>query len=247
MEQKTAAELSTELNTDPSFVEATIGLDTGRLLKSTTHVYFIAPRMGGWEVIEQTTLSGLSKVERKANFMGDTFVFHTKSGRWVCKEVTENVDLRQWVLQKARPSNISSSQYKATSTSVSTSPAEQPSASRSNWEVSSTSVAPRATSQDDFFSKTESSTSSWLNQSSSDSFEVQEDLPEELQSVLDHVTTPPIQSVPPPVERNAEVDALLEKLASSTDEESTSGSSCGGTLVKLFIFIWIFGIFTDLC
>ena len=88
MDHKNAAELTAELNADPSFVEATIGLDTGRLLKSASHVYFIAPRMGGWEVVEQSVLSDVSRVEKKSNFMGDTFVLHTKSGRWMCKEVT---------------------------------------------------------------------------------------------------------------------------------------------------------------
>ena len=32
MDHKNAAELTAELNADPSFVEVTIGLDTGRLL-----------------------------------------------------------------------------------------------------------------------------------------------------------------------------------------------------------------------
>ena len=98
MDRKSVGELTSELSADASFVEAKIGLDTGRLLKSTTHVYFIAPRLGGWEVIEQSTLSDVSRTEKKSNFMGDTFVIHTKSGRWVCKEVTEDIDLRSWIL-----------------------------------------------------------------------------------------------------------------------------------------------------
>ena len=64
--------------------------------------------MGGWEVVEQTTLSDLSKVEKKSSFMGDTFVLHTKSGRWMCKEVTEDIDLRSWILQKAQVAHGSS-------------------------------------------------------------------------------------------------------------------------------------------
>ena len=64
MEQKTVAELCAELNVDPSFVEATIGLDTGRLLKneptyiSSRHEWVVG------KLLEQTTLSDLSKVEK---------------------------------------------------------------------------------------------------------------------------------------------------------------------------------------
>ena len=250
MEQKTAAELCVELNTDPSFVEATIGLDTGRLLKSTTHVYFIAPRMGGWEVIEQTALSELSKVEKKTNFIGETFVVHTKSGRWTCKDVTENVDLRQWVLQKARSGSIAASGLHQTSEASLPPASETVSTRRSEWSDSSSSIYEPVVPTDDFFANPASpiSRSNWSDAAASINMSTeQEDLNEELQSVFEHVTISPSQPEPRPVERNAEVDALLEKLASTTDEDGASGSSCGGNLVKLFIFIWIFGMFTDLC
>ena len=191
-----------------------------------------------------------SKVEKQSNFMGDTFVIHTKSGRWICKGVTENVDLRQWVLQKAR--NVSSTSSRSLQTDrVSSPPAsESASTTSTDWAASSYSSAKSEESKDDFFAKAESteSLSSWSESSQpTDVYTEKEDLNEELQSVFDHVNTSSTQSVKPPVERNAEVDALLEKLASSTDEESGSGAGCGGNLVKFIIFIWIFGIFSDLC
>lgn len=251
MEQKTADDLTAELNTDPSFVEATIGLDTGRLLKSTTHVYFIAPRMGGWEVVEESALSDVSKVEKKSNFIGDIFVIHTKSGRWMCKELPENVDLRHWITQKARTVQrqpIRSNQS-LESSSISSS-TNATSTGTSKWDSSSISQT-RTDPKDAFHSKpklavsesTMSSTSSWSDRSQQSDFSgEQEDLSGELQSILTQSTTSPT----PPVNRNQDVDALLEKM-SSTEEENASGFSCGGTLVKLFIFIWIFGMLTDLC
>ena len=250
MEQKTAAELTAELSTDPSFVEATIGLDTGRLLKSSTHVYFIAPRMGGWEVVEESALSDVSKVEKKSNFIGDTFVIHTKSGRWMCKQIPENVDLRHWIIQKARTvqSQPIRSNKSLESSSIS-SPTNATSTGTSEWDSSSTSQT-RTAPKDAFFSKPESavpestvsSTSKWSGQSQQSDFSGgQEDLSSELQSILTQSTTTPT----PPVNRNQDVDALLEKMAST--EEAESGSSCGGTFVKLFIFIWLFGMFADFC
>ena len=246
MEQQTAAELCAELKTDPSFVEATIGLDIGRLLKSTTHVYFIAPRMGGWEVVEQTLLSELSKVEKQSSFMGDAFVFHTKSGRWICKGVTENVDLRQWVLQKAR--GPSSGLYQSLTDSSSNTTKIQ-SDNLSEWESSSFSASAHQDATDDFFAKKKSSTSSQsslYNESTSfDRSKTQKDTPDALDSVFTQMTATSTESKSPPVSRNQEVDALLEKISSMEEE---SGSGCGGsTVVKLIIFIWIFGIFSDLC
>jgi hypothetical protein len=88
--------LATDLGADPSFVEVTIGLDKGRLLKSGTHIYFIAQRMGGWEVVEESLLSNVSQVNQTNNFMGEAMVIVTTSGRWTCKEITEGVDLRRW-------------------------------------------------------------------------------------------------------------------------------------------------------
>ena len=82
------------------FVEATL-VGYRETSEKCSHVYFIAPRMGGWEVVEQSVLSDVSRVE-KNHSMGDTFVMHTKSGRWMCKEVTEDIDLRSWILQKAK-------------------------------------------------------------------------------------------------------------------------------------------------
>ncbi len=246
MEQKTATELCAELKVDPSFVEATIGLDTGRLLKSTTHAYFIAPRMGSWEVVEQILLSDLSRVEKQSSFMGDTFVFHTKSGRWICKNVTENVDLRQWVLQKAR--GISSGRHQSPTTSSSNATKTQPD-THSEWGESSSSVSLHQEATEDFFARERSSTSSqsrsYTDSESSDRSKTQKDLPEELESVFNQMTENPIESTSPPVSRNQDVDALLEKM-SSTEEEDASG--CGGsTLVKFIFFIWIVSSFLDVC
>ena len=68
-----------------------------------------------------------------------------------------------------------------------------------------------------------------------------------LESVFNHLEGSPTQSVQntAPVSRNKEVDALLEKMSSTETTESSGG--CGGTVVKLFIFIWIFSLFSDLC
>ena len=105
-------------------------------------------------MIEETSLSELSKVEKKTNFIGDTFVFHTKSGRWVCKDVTEDVDLRRWVLQKARRS--------VTASGVRKHPKprhllrRKQSTGRSEWSETSSSFSPSAVATDDFFAKTES-------------------------------------------------------------------------------------------
>ena len=56
---------------------------------------------GGWEVVEQVFLSDVSRVEKEVSILWVILVLqYTKSGRWMCKEVTENVDLRSWILQK---------------------------------------------------------------------------------------------------------------------------------------------------
>lgn len=107
MNQKTLEELIADLKGFEPLAKATIGLDTGRMMKSATHLYFVAKRYGGWEVIEESLLSEVSKVEKKSNFLGDTYIFHTKSGRWTCKEVEDDIDLRQWMSRKgsvAKPS-----------------------------------------------------------------------------------------------------------------------------------------------
>ena len=103
--QKTLEDLTAELNGHEPLVIATMGLDTGRMMKSSTHLYFVAKRYGGWEVIEESPLSDVSKVEKKSNFLGDTYIFHTKSGRWTCKEVEDDIDLRQWMSRKGSVAN----------------------------------------------------------------------------------------------------------------------------------------------
>ena len=248
MDQKNASELTAELNADPSFVEATIGLDTGRLLKSATHIYFIAPRMGGWEVVEQSVLSDVSRVEKKSNFMGDTFVMHTKSGRWMCKEVSEHVDLRSWILQKAQVTRGVSTRH-SSSIANQTSDASVASEYRRQpeWESSTTSISRSETDSANFFpspSETADQSLDGFDDSNMSTFD-QEILHEELESVFNSITERPPQSLQKPKERIKEVDDLLEKIASGADDESESG--CGGAFVKLFIFIWIFGIFADFC
>ena len=241
MEQKTATELCAELKVDPSFVEATIGLDTGRLLKSATHVYFIASRMGGWEVVEQCLLSGVSRVEKKTNFMGNTFVMHTKSGRWMCKDVNENIDLRTWILQKAK--NIGSTSPKRSHSggdSLNHGSVEKESSMQSEW--ASTTVSRPETDSIDVVSSRKG-----LLDESLDGFGYSDvlnaDREKESASTFNQMTETPIESAPPLVSRNQDVDALLEKMSST--EESASGG--GSTVVKFVIFIWICSSFLDVC
>lgn len=103
--QKTLEDLTAELNGHEPLVIVVMGLDTGRMMKSSTHLYFMAKRYGGWEVIEESPLSDVSKVEKKSNFLGDIYIFHTKSGRWTCKEVEDDIDLRQWMSRKGSVAN----------------------------------------------------------------------------------------------------------------------------------------------
>ena len=253
MDHKNAVDLTAELNADPSFVEATIGLDTGRILKSATHIYFIAPRMGGWEVVEQSVLSDVSRVEKKSNFMGDTFVMHTKSGRWMCKEVSEHVDLRSWILQKAQITRGVSTRQSSNIPNQTTGASVASESSRqSEWESSTTSVSRPETDSANFFSSHEETADQSLDgfdNSDMSTFDQEAldhaPLSEELESVFNSITERPTQSVQQPRERIKEVDDLLEKIASGADDESESG--CGGGFVKLFIIIWIFGIFADFC
>jgi len=248
MDRKSVGELTSELSAEAYFVEAKIGLDTGRLLKSTTHVYFIAPRLGGWEVIEQSTLSDVSRTEKKSNFMGDTFVIHTKSGRWVCKEVTEDIDLRSWILQKARVTP-------RTSTSHFTNPVNQTSewsetkdyARKSEWEPSTTSGSRQETNPTNFFSTHEEYIEKSLEgfDDSDLSNDEQRNMPEKLEAVFNRHTDRPTQSLQKPRERLQEVDDLLEKITSGEDEKSESG--CGSALLKFFIFVWVFGFLADVC
>ena len=252
MKHKDAAELSAELGVDPSFVESKIGLDTGRLLKSATHVYFIAPRMGGWEVIEQSVLSDVSRVEKKSNFMGDVFILHTKSGRWICKEVTENIDLRSWILQKAQVNHGVSTRTSNTVVNETSEPSRASESGRqAEWE-SSTSVSIPETDPANFFSSYEETAERSLDgfdDSNLSTFDQdvheEETLSEELESVFNRMTERPSQSSTQPRERLQEVDDLLEKITSGEDDKSQPG--CGSAFVKLFIFIWIFGIFADFC
>ena len=253
MDQKDASELTAELNADPSFVEATIGLDNGRLLKSATHVYFIAPRMGGWEIVEQSVLSDVSRVEKKSNFMGDTFIMHTKSGRWMCKEVPEDIDLRSWILQKAKaPHGASVRTSSNISSQTSAESVVNESNSQPEWESSTGSVSRPETDSANFFSSQEETADqsldgfddSDMSTFDQDAFD-QVPLSEELESVFDSISERPAQSLQKPRERIKEVDDLLEKIASGEDDGNESG--CGGAFVKLFIFIWIFGIFADFC
>ena len=242
MDHKNAAELTAELNADPSFVDVTIGLDTGRLIKSATHTYFIAPRMGGWEVVEQSLLSDVSRVEKKSNFMGDTFVIHTKSGRWMCKEVTENVDLRTWILQKARVTRASKSSTKNTEVSSNRTTVKKESPQQSEWESSTASVSKSETDSANFFSVSADPLGDSLD-GFDDSVSDREILSEEIESNFISTTERPAQSVQP-TERLQQVDDLLQKIESSEDETQ---SGCGSGLVKFIIFVWVFNLLLEMC
>lgn len=236
MDHKTAQELSAELNVAKQFVTVTIGLDTGRLVKSSTHVYFIAPRMGGWEIIEESSLLDVAKVEKKTNFMGDTFILHTKSGRWTCKDIEDEMDVRKWFGQ-AGASSVSGTQRTVKLQD------NQPAQSTTPKKPRRTPTSPKRS--------TESSFGGSLTPSA---FE-EDNLPKlspDLQSIFNTLSNQPTTEntrAPTPVPDLVEetFDTSVKNSDLSELESADDGSSCVVTLLKWGFYIWIFSSFFDLC
>ena len=137
----------------------------------------------------------------------------------------------------ARPSNNS---VKQTSDSFDATESKR----QSEWESSATSVSRSETDVRTVVTPLEDPLNQGWGEDSNLSTSERETQSGELESVLNSMTERPAQSSQKQIERFQEVDALLEKIHSG-EEENESG--CGGNLVKFIIFIWIFGIFSDLC
>ncbi len=229
--------LARELGADPSFVETTIGLDRGRLLKSATHIYFIAERMGGWEVVEQTQFSDIARIERIQNFMGENTVVMTKNGRWTCKDVTEGIDLRRWVGTKALVNDQQARVVESVKKHL-----QSPTPSLSN-----------PTNDDTDSLLASLSTSESIESKEDDDFDDVDDI-DDVDDLLE-----PMQPSPPQrlsgnyssQEPNQEVNDLLAKLEAAkttteeTEEEPSKGG-CGALFWWLFI-LYVMGNAFDLC
>jgi len=217
--------LAADLGADPSFVEVTIGLDKGRLLKSSTHIYFIAQRMGGWEVVEHCLLSDVSQVNQTNNFMGEAIVIVTKSGRWSCKEITEGVDLRRWFGTKVS---------KATATTKAMETVKR--------RLDSTQPEFKAASND--WSKSQRSSSQENTSSASSTVPPKlDDIFSYVQSTIDSQTSTSSTSSSSQDSTKNEMDTFLADIQSDTDDADGTGRS----IVKWVIAIWIFGSFMDWC
>ena len=217
--------LATDLGADLSFVEVTIGLDKGRLLKSGTHVYFIAQRMGGWEVVEESLLSDVSQVNQTNNFMGEAMVIVTKSGRWSCKEITEGIDLRRWFGTKV--SNVT-----PTSKAVETVKRQLD----SKQSVGKTASNDRSKAQSSFFQDNTSPTSNTVSPKLDEIFSY-------VQSTIDSNTSTSSTTSSRQDSTQNDLDTFLADIES--DDETGSGT--GRSIVKWVIAIWIFSSFMDLC
>lgn len=218
--------LAADLGADPSFVEVTIGLDKGRLLKSSTHIYFIAQRMGGWEVVEHCLLSDVSQVNQTNNFMGEAMVIVTKSGRWNCKEITEGVDLRRWFGTKV-------SNATATTKAVET----------VKRRLDSTQPASN-TASNDWSTSQNSSPQKRTGSASSTGSPKLDEIFSYVQSTIDSNTSTSSTSSSSQNSTRDEMDTFLADIQSDTDED---GSGTGSSIVKWVIAIWIFGSFMDWC
>ncbi len=82
------------------YVLASIGLDSGRLVQTETHLYFIIERFGTWEIVEECSLENIERVEVVENFIGTSTVIYTGSSSWTCKDLPENIDLDTWLNSK---------------------------------------------------------------------------------------------------------------------------------------------------
>ena len=83
MRYENPEELASEMGTGVDFVSATIGLDDGVLSKNETKLCFFSQRMGGWEVIEEISISEINRIEVSESLLGSTTTVVTKSGRWI--------------------------------------------------------------------------------------------------------------------------------------------------------------------
>ena len=209
----TPEELAVEIGVSTNFIHVTIGLDKGCLAKDDTTLYFLGPRMGGWEVVESTPLKDVVRVEQKSNFMGDTTLIVCKSGRWQCKDVEEGKSVTQW-LSASTPVSMTPSEVSRSASTFEESPPPQHSEIEETWE--SDDIADTLTER-----------------------------PSEIIERFEPTPSPqPIVS-----SESQQSDLSVDDILTPTEDgsEEAEGSSCVGTLVKWFVYIWIFSYVMDFC
>jgi hypothetical protein len=209
----TPEELAAEIGVGTNFIHVTIGLDKGCLAKSDTTLYFLGPRMGGWEVVESSPLVDVTRVEQKSNFMGETTLIVCKSGRWQCKDVEEGLDIAQWLSYSVPVFTNPSTVSKSTST-FDESPPPQESEIEETWE-------------------------------SDDIVDVLKETPSEVLERFEPVTPPPSSNLSESTESELSGGDIF--VPTEDDSEEAHGSSCVTTLVKWFVYLWIFGFVMDFC
>lgn len=210
----TPEELAAEIGVSTDFVQVTIGLDKGCLAKDDTTLYFLGPRMGGWEVVESSPLADVTRVEQNSNFMGDTTLIVCKSGRWQCKDVEEGMDIPHWL-----SSSVPVSKTPSISRTVSTSEESPP-------------LPPQ-------HSKIEEE---W---GLGDVVDVLKDSPSEVLERFEPVTPPQSSNVSERTQSELSADDIFPP--TEDESEEAHGSSCVVTLVKWFVYLWIFGFVMDFC
>ena len=215
MTQFTSPEsLAESIGASTNFIHTTIGLDKGCLAKSESTLYFLGPRMGGWEIVEQTPIQDIIRVDITSNFMGETTLIVCKNGRWQCKQMTEGVTVQEWLsIQENLPSGPESDDE----------PEDLLTQSDTQKESSPNSIA---------------------STSISDKLEVTEEPPGQTLPELVTTTPTPLSS-PVSIDTNPSIhDDLSDTLVNGEEE---SGTSCIGTIVKWFVYIWLFGLLMDFC
>lgn len=212
----TPEELAAEIGVSTDFIHVTIGLDKGCLAKNETTLYFLGPRMGGWEVVESSPLVDVTRVEQKSNFMGETTLIVCKSGRWQCKDVEDGVDVAHWL---------------SSTVSVPFVPAS-PVSSRSSFDSTTTQLEQSQRSEIDETWESDDIVDA-LSESPSEIFEPSQ----------------PVQEMQSPIRSDeSQPELSVEDMLSSTQDASEeSGGGCVGTLVKWFIYLWIFSFVMDFC
>ena len=92
-------DLTQQLANNTDYVSVTLDLYDGRLVQYDGRLYFIAERFGGWEVIEQASLTDIERVETVENFMGIVTEIRGRGVRWQCKNLPEGTDLNAWLFR----------------------------------------------------------------------------------------------------------------------------------------------------
>ncbi len=217
MHYENPEDLAKELGASVDFVTATVGLDEGVLSRSSTHLYFLAQRMGGWEVVEETPISQVNRVDSVENFLGTTMVIVTQNGRWTCRDVLEDIDLSTWLGQSSGTSNIARDKA-IRSMKAKLESQKKTSENRKSDESKSTQID---------FEELEKAKPMDITR------------PQPLKSESNR----PTQTQQPT--ESQDLTQLLGEMEIESDD--AEGSGCGKTFLKFFIFIWVIGFFGDMC